>query len=121
MKIVRAKVLATGEGKVLVEGSKPGVFTEGLGDNAKEYKADELEILADSTTMEQPALGGMPKYEPLDTAAMMKEVLDSVKSHFWRDQRVEIAKMLLRRGDVDLPQVPELAEEIVQKLKEYGD
>lgn len=119
MKIVRAKVLATGEGKVLVEGSKPGVFTEGLGDNAKEYKADELEILGDSTTMGRPDLGGMPQMP--DTAAMMKEVLDSVKSHFWRDQRVEIAKMLLRRGDVDIPQVPEKAEEIIQKLKEYGD
>lgn len=84
MKIVRAKVLATGEGKVLVEGSKPGVFTEGLDDNAKEYKADELEILGDSTTMDWPDLGGMPQMP--DTAAMMKEVLDSVKSHFWRDQ-----------------------------------
>ena len=36
------------------------------------------------------------------TTAMMKEVVDSIKSHFWRDQRAEIAKMLLRRGDVDM-------------------
>jgi len=119
MRIVRAKVLATGEEKVLVEGSKPDVFTEGLDDNVKEYKADELEILGDSTTMGQPALGGMSQMP--DTAAMMKDVVDSLKHHFWRDQRVEIAKMLLRRDDVDLSQVPELAEEIVQKLKEYGD
>jgi len=121
MRIIRAKVLATGEEKVMVEGSKPDVFTEGLDDNVKEYKADELEILGDSTTMGRPALGGMPKYEPLDTTAMMKEVVDSLKNHFWRDQRVEIAKMLLRRGDVDVSQVPELADEIVQKLKTYGD
>ena len=119
MRIVRAKVLATGEEKVLVEGSKPDVFTEGLDDNVKEYKADELEILGDSMTMGQPTLGGMPQMP--DTASMMKEVVDSLKHHFWRDQRVEIAKMLLRRGDVDVSQVPELAEEIVQKLKEYGD
>jgi len=121
MKIVRAKVLATGEEKVLVEGSKPDVFTEGLGDNVKEYKADELEILVDSTTMGWSALGGMSKSEPLDTAAMMKEMLESVKSHFWRDQRVEIAKILLRRGDLNLSQVAELADKIVQKLKTYGD
>ena len=57
MRIVRAKVLATGEEKVLVEGSKPDVFTEGLDDNVKEYKADELEILGDSTTMGWPAFG----------------------------------------------------------------
>lgn len=119
MKIVRAKVLATGEEKVLVEGSKPDVFTEGLDDNVKEYKADELEILGDSTTMGWPALGGMPQMP--DTAAMMKEVVDSLKSHFWRDQRVEIAKMLLRRVDVDIPQVAEKAEEIIQQLKAYGD
>lgn len=119
MKIVRAKVLATGEGKVLVEGSKPDVFTEVLGDNAKEYKADELEILGDFNDDGSPDWGGMPQMP--DTAAMMKEVLDSVKSHFWRDQRVEIAKMLLQRGDVDIPLVPEKAEEIIQKLKEYGD
>lgn len=119
MKIVRAKVLATGEEKVLFEGSKPDVFTEGLDDNVKEYKADELEILGDSTIMGRPAWGGMPQMP--DTTAMMKEVVDSLKTHFWRDQRVEIAKMLLRRGDVDVSQVAELADEIVQKLKTYGD
>ena len=121
MRIVRAKVLATGEEKVLVEGSKPDVFTEGLDDNVKEYKADELEILGDSTTMGWPAFGGMPKYEPLDTTVMMKEMVDSLKSHFWRDQRVEIAKMLLRRDDVNIWDVAEKADKIVQKLKTYGD
>lgn len=119
MRMVRAKVLATGEEKVLVEGSKPDVFTEGLDDNVKEYKADELEILGDSTTMSRPALGGMTQLPA--TTAMMKEVLDSVKSHFWRDQRVEIAKMLLRRDDVNIWDVAEKADKIVQKLKTYGD
>ena len=119
MRIVKAKVLATGEEKVLFKGIKPDVFTEGLDDNVKEYKADELEILGDSTTMEQPAFGGVPQMP--DTTAMMKEMLDSVQSHFWRDQRVEIAKMLLRRDDVDFSQVAEKAEEIIQQLKAYGD
>lgn len=119
MRIVRAKVLATGEEKVLVEGSKPDVFTEGLDDNVKEYKADELEILGDPTTKGRPALGGMPQMQ--DTTAMMKNVLDSLKSHFWRDQRVEIAKILLRRDDVGIWDVAEKADKIVQKLKEYGD
>ena len=110
--------MATGEEKFLVEKeNEPGVFSVGFSN--EKYKADELEILADSTMMGRPDLGGMPQMP--DTTAMMKEVVDSLKSHFWRDQRVEIAKMLLRRGDVDLSQVPELAEEIVQKLKEYGD
>ena len=118
MRIVRAKVLATGEEKLLVEKEdEPGVFFVGFSD--EEYKADELEILADSTTMGRPASGGMPQMP--DTAAMMKDVLESVKSHFWRDQRVEIAKMLLRRGDVDMSQVAEKAEEIIQQLKAYGD
>lgn len=119
MRIVRAKVLATGEEKSLVEKeNEPGVFSAGFGSNEK-YKADELEILGDSTTMGWPALGGMPQMQ--DTTAMMKEVLDSVKSHFWRDQRVEIAKILLRRDDVNIWDVAEKADKIVQKLKEYGD
>lgn len=118
MRIVRAKVLATGEEKFLVEKeNEPGVFFVGFGD--EEYKADELEILYGTTTMGRPVSGGMPQMP--DTTAMMKEVLDSLKNHFWRDQRVEIAKMLLRRGDVDVSQVAELADEIVQKLKTYGD
>lgn len=118
MKFVRAKVLATGEEKLFVEkDNEPGVFLMGFSN--EEYKADELEILGDSTTMDRPALGGMPQMP--DTTAMMKDVPDSLKNHFWRDQRVEIAKMLLRRGDVDVSQVAELADGIVQKLKNYGD
>ena len=118
MRIVRAKVLATGEEKFLVEKEgEPGVFFVGFGD--EEYKADELEILAESTTMVRPALGGMPQMQ--DTTAMMKEVVDSLKSHFWRDQRVEIAKILLRRDDVIIWDVAEKADRIVQKLQEYGD
>lgn len=119
MRIVRAKVLATGEERYFVEKeNEPGVFLVGLSD--KEYKADELEILAEPTAMEQPAFGGVPQMP--DTTAMMKEMLDSLKSHFWRDQRVEIAKILLqRRMDVDIPQVAEKAEEIIQQLKAYGD
>lgn len=116
MRIVRAKVLATGEEKFLIEKEdEPGVSFVGV----SKYKADELEILADSTTMGRPTFGGMPQMP--DTTAMMKEVLDSVKSHFWRDQRVEIAKMLLRRTDVDIPLIAERAEEIIQQLKAYGD
>lgn len=116
--MVKAKVLATGEEKFLVEKeNEPGVFSGGFSN--EKYKADELEILADSTTMGRPAFGGMPQMQ--DTTAMMKEVVDSLKSHFWRDQRVEIAKMLLRRMDVDIPQVAEKAEEIIQQLKAYGD
>lgn len=118
MKIVRAKVLATGEEKFLVEKeNEPGVFFVGFSD--EEYKADELEILGDSTTMGQPALGGMPQMP--DTTAMMKEMLDSMKGHFWRDQRVEIAKILLRRENVDMSRVAAQAEEIIAKLKGYGD
>ena len=120
MRIVRAKVLATGEEKFLVEKENDlGVFYVGF-NSEEEYKADELEILRASTTTGRPDLVGLPQMP--DTTAMMKEVLDSVKSHFWRDQRVEIAKMLLqRRMDVDLSQVAEKAEEIIQQLKAYGD
>lgn len=118
MRIVRAKVLATGEEKCLVEREdEPGVFFAGFYD--EKYKADELEILAESTTMGRPALVGMPQMQ--DTTAMMKEVVDSLKNHFWRDQRVEIAKILLRRDDVIIWDVAEKADQIVQKLKEYGD
>lgn len=118
MRIVRAKVLATGEEKFLVEKEdEHGVFFVGFCDG--EYKADELEILGDSTTMGRPALDGMPQMQ--DTTAMMKEVVDSLKSNFWRDQRVEIAKILLRRDDVIIWDVAEKADRIVQKLQEYGD
>lgn len=116
--MVKAKVLATGEEKFLIEKeNEPGVFFVGFSN--EEYKADELEILADSTTVGRPAFGGMPQMQ--DTTAMMKEVVDSLKIHFWRDQRVEIAKILLRRDDVYVSQVAELSDEIVQKLKTYGD
>ena len=120
MRIVKAKVLATGKEKFLVEKeNEPGVFFEWFGN--EEYKADELEVSEVSARMDVKPVGGMPKYEPLDTAVMMKEVLDSVKSHFWRDQRVEIAKILLRRDDVIIWDVAEKADKIMQKLKEYGD
>lgn len=110
--------MATGEEKFLVEKeNEPGVFFVGFSD--EEYKADELEILGESTTMGRPALGGMPQM--LDTAAMMKDVVDSLKSHFWRDQRAEIAKILLRRDDVGIWDVAEKADKIVRQLKEYGD
>lgn len=118
MRIVKAKVLATGEEKFLIEKeNEPGVFFVVFSN--EEYKADELEILADSTTMDRPAFGGMPQMQ--DTTAMMKEVVDSLKSHFWRDQRVEVAKMLLRRGDVNIWDVAEKADKIIQQLKTYGD
>lgn len=116
--MVKAKVLATGEEKFLIEKeNEPGVFFVGFSN--EEYKADELEILADSTTVGRPAFGDMPQMQ--DTAAMMKEVVDSLKIHFWRDQRVEIAKILLRRGDVNIGDVAEKADKIIQQLKTYGD
>ena len=118
MRIIRAKVLATGEEKFLIEKeNEPGVFSVGFSN--EKYKADELEILADSTTMGLPALGGIPQMP--GTTAMMKEVVDSLKIHFWRDQRVEIAKILLRRDDVGIWDVAEKADKIIQQLKAYGD
>ena len=120
MSVIKAKVLATGEVVHLLEKEdEPGVFTLGFG--RRVYKADELEILDDLGDHYPFSTPPKPQCESLDTTAMMKEMLDSMKGHFWRDQRVEIAKMLLRRGDVDLSQVPEKAEEIIQQLKAYGD
>lgn len=125
MRLIKAKVLATGEEIFLCQKeNEPDVFTSAFGD--KVFKADELEILAD--TGGGPALGGMPqipRYEPLDTTAMLKEMMDSVKGHFWRDQRVEIVKILLRRGDLSpdasTGDVVAIADNIIQKLKAYGD
>lgn len=121
MRMIKAKVLATGEELFLVEKeSEPGVFTKGLSNI--EFKADELEIL--NETDDAPSLGCMPpipKYEPLETASMIKEMMDSLKGHFWRDQRVEIVKILLRREDADFSHVAEKADEIIQKLKAFGD
>lgn len=123
MKMFKAKVLATGEEIVVTEYEyKPGVYTTLPGSTV--YKADELEILKDMGPESDLALGGipqMPKYEPLDTTAMLKDMMDSMKGHFWRDQRVEIAKILLQSPLAEPRKVAELADEIVQKLKSYGD
>lgn len=121
MKMNKAKVLATGEEIIVLENeNEPGVYTTWSGD--KVYKADELEILTD--TGDGPALGGipqMPKYEPLDsTADVIKELLEKQQGHFWRDQRVEIVKILLREN-APIDEVVEVADGIIQKLKAYGD
>ena len=119
MRIVRAKVLATGEEIVLAEKEgQAGVFFDCI-DN-REFKADELEILIDKGT----PVGGMPpmpELEPLGNITMLKDMIDSMKNHFWRDQRVEIVKIMLSRENVCFSQVVETADEIVQKLKSYGD
>lgn len=119
MRFIKAKVLATGEEVTLVEKiDETGVFTEGFG--GREFKEDELEVLGDLDKLggDMPA---PPKIESMDSTAMMRELVDSLKAHFWRGQRVEIAKILLRRENVDLSQVAEMADKIVQKLKGYGD
>lgn len=124
MKMMKAKVLATGEEILVLENeNEPAYIPCCLA--TKVYKADELEILNEADNA--PAFGGMPpfpKYEPLGTTAMLKEMMDSVKGHFWRDQRVEIVKILLRREDLDYEEdaeVVEVADKIIQKLKAYGD
>ena len=123
MRVIKAKVLATGEVVRLIEKEdEPGVFIGDFG--LRVYKADELEILEDSTTLGDHypfSMPPKPQCESLDTTAMMKEMLDSMKGHFWRDQRVEIAKILLKRENVDLSKVAETADGIIQKLKSYGD
>lgn len=123
MKMIQAKILATGENILVLEKEdEPGVYTTLLGTTT--FKADELEILKDMEPVGGQALGGMPpmpKYEPLGTTAMLKDMVDSMKGHFWRDQRVEIAKILLQHTLVEPRKVAEIADEIIQKLKAYGD
>lgn len=122
MRIVKAKVLATGKEVILAEKeNEPGVFSSAY-DN-KEFMIDELEMLEDLDEAEcRPSLlTQTQKNEPLDSIAMMKDMLDSMKTHFWRDQRVEIAKILLRREDLKVTEVAMMADEIVRKLKSYGE
>ncbi len=65
------------------------------------------------------------EYDPLDAASMLKMMMDQQKDHFWRDQRVEITKILLQRSDlrpdVSAGQVVDMADKIVEQLKSYGD
>lgn len=122
MSVIKAKVLATGEVVRLIEKEdEPGVFIGEFGRGV--YKADELEILEDLTTLgvHYPfSTPPKPQCGSLDTTAMMKEMMDSLKGNFWRDQRVEVAKILLKRENVDLSKVAETADGIIQKLKSYG-
>lgn len=120
MSVIKAKVLATGEVVRLIEKEdEPGVFIGDFG--LRVYKADELEILEDLGDHYPFSTPPKPQCEFLDTTAVMKEMLDSMKGNFWRDQRVEVAKILLKRENVDLSKVAETADGIIQKLKSYGD
>ncbi len=116
MKLLRAKVKGTGAQVVVAKKENETAIYEAA--DGTVYKADELEI------MEELLMGNDPLIKDFDPSRYLKEILEMQKSHFWRDQRVEIVKILLQSVDlskVTTASVVNNAEDIIQKLKALGD
>lgn len=120
MKIISAKVIATGEEIMAMETEKDVFFCSAT---EKNYRIDELSDINDNpfssnTPFVSPK--SIPKREPFDTAAMLEKILDRQLNTFWRDQRVEIVKILLGHG-ASVEEVVSMADDIIRRLKEIED
>ena len=116
MELLRAKVKGTGAQVVVAKKENETVIYETA--EGTVYKADEL-MFAESNIG-----GGAPSMNDFDPSGYLKEILEMQRSHFWRDQRVEIVKILLQSVDlstVTTASVVNNAEDIIQRLKALGD
>lgn len=121
MKIISAKVIATGEEIMAMETEKDVFFCSAT---EKNYRIDELDDINDNpfslnTTFVPPT--SIPEREPLGTTAMLEKILDRQLNTFWRDQRVEIVKILLAHGGGTPESVVSMADDIIRRLKEIED
>ena len=120
MKAVKAKVLGTGEEIIAVERlDNEGMYFDAK--NGVNYKRDEIEIIEDLQEGLMPGMPSSPKHDLPDMERLLVQMLDRQHNTFWRDKRVEIVEILLKRGDCDIENVVEKADSIIQQLKTLGD
>lgn len=117
MELLRAKVKGTGAEVVVAKKENETAIYETA--EGTVYKADELVFTESFIGGSAPSI----RMNEFDPNGYLKEILEMQKSHFWRDQRVEIVKILLQRNDLSLRKmdVVGFADEIVQQLKALGD
>ena len=121
MELFRVKVKATGEEVVVrKKETENSVFMTA---DDRVFKKDELEFPEDSRGCNaSPSVPNTTGPEPVDFLA---HALDVQRKDFWRIQRVEIVKILLRREEteriVEISDVVSVADEIIQKLKTFED
>lgn len=117
MELLRAKVKGTGAEVVVAKSENETAIYETA--DGTVYKADEL-VFTESNIG-----GSLPiRMNEFDPSGYLKEILEMQRSHFWRDQRVEIVKILLQSVDfskVTTADVVNNAEDIIQRLKALGD
>jgi hypothetical protein len=120
MKAVKAKVLGTGEEIIAVERlDKKGMYFDHK--NGVDYKRDEIGIIEDLPEGLMPGIPSSPKHDLPDMERLLVQMLDRQQNTFWRDKRVEIVEILLKRGDCIIENVVEKADSIIQQLKTLGD
>lgn len=120
MKNLKAKVLETGKVIIAVERSdKEGVYLDAH--NGIEYNRDELEIIEDMPEEPMPVMPPSPEHDLIDTKRLLAQILDCQQNTFWRDKRVEIVEILLKRDNCDTERIVDVAENIIKKLKALGD
>lgn len=114
MKTIKAKVRATGEEIYAME-TESNVFY--CPENGVNYRLDELCDIDESPFASNPPI---PERKEFDTTSMFAKILDNQMNSFWRDQRVEIVKILLAHG-TSLYEVVQMADMIIRQLKEIED
>lgn len=120
MKTVKAKVLGTGKEIIAVERlDNEGMYFDAY--NGVEYKRDEIEIIEDVPEGLMPGIPSSPKHDLPDMERLLVQMLDRQQNTFWRDKRVEIVEVLLKRGDCSIESVVEIADNIIRELKAFGD
>lgn len=115
IRVINAKILATGERIIAYEkeGENGVFFCPGQG---ADFKSEELTDIQDRREVSLEEI-------PLLSTPILEKLLERHTNNFWRDQRVEIVKILLRSANPfgDLEPLVAKADAIIQKLKSCKD
>lgn len=119
IRVINAKILATGEriSAYEKEGENGVFFCPGY---AADFKSEELTDIQD---LREVSLEEIQQYGSLNATSILEKALEYQTKNFWRDQRVEIVKILLRSANPfgDLEPLVAKADAIIQKLKSCKD
>lgn len=123
IRVINAKILATGERISAYEKEgENGVFF--CPEQGADFKSEELTEIQDlrRVPLEEIPLLLTPK-DSTSTTSILEKLWERHTNNFWRDQRVEIVKILLRSANPfgDLEPLVAKADTIIQKLKSYKD
>lgn len=124
IRVIKAKILATGEQIIAYEkeGENGVFFCPGQGADFKSEELTDIQYLREVSLEEFPLLLP-PKDSTFTTTSILEKLLERHTNNFWRDQRVEIVKILLRSANPfgDLEPLVAKADAIIQKLKSCKD